>query len=166
MMVNIQLTLIDINEAFDTIGHIIQMQNIHFVGVRCIANSWHTTYLSKRMQYVEVYDYTSDLIQVKCGMPHGSVLDALLFIICINDICIASKVLECIPSAVNTNLCCSVYDIKDICEAVNVELSKLNSCFPVNKVSLNIQKTHNIEFGNTTIDGNISTHINNKIIDR
>ena len=64
-----------IKKAFDTIDHNILLQKQHFLGVRGLASSWLTSYLSKQMQYVEVCDCISDLLQVKCGVPQGSVLD-------------------------------------------------------------------------------------------
>ena len=131
---------IDIKKAFDTIDHNILLQKLHFLGVRGVANSWLTSYLSKRMQYVEVCDCMSDLLQVKCGVSQGSVLGPLLFILYINDICNASKVFDCILFAEDTNLCCSDNDINDLCEIINVELDKLNTWFSVNKLSLNIKK--------------------------
>ena len=99
-------------------------------------------------------------------MPQGSVLGPLLFILYINDICNVSKVFDCILFADDTNLFCSDNDINDLCGIINVELDKLNTWFSVNKLSLNIQKTHYIVFGNETIDGKVSILINNKIIDR
>ena len=99
-------------------------------------------------------------------MPQGSVLGPLLFILYINDICNVSKVFDCILFADDTNLFCSDNDINDLCGIINVELDKLNTWFSVNKLSLNIQKTHYIVFGNKTIDGKVSVLINNKIIDR
>ena len=157
---------IDIKKAFDTIDHNILLKKLHFLGVRGVANSWLTSYLSKRMQYVEVCDCMYDLLQVKCGVPQGSVLGPLLFILYINDICNVSKVFDCILGADDTNLFSSDNDINDLCGIINVELDKLNTWFSVNKLSLNIQKTHYIVFGNKTIDGNVSVLINNKIIDR
>ena len=61
---------------------------------------------------------------------------------------------------------CSDNYINDLCGIINVELDKLNTWFSVNKLSLNIQKTHYIVFGNKTIDGKVSVLINKKIIDR
>ena len=156
----------DIKKAFDTIDHNILLKKLHFLGVMGVANSWLTSYLSKRMQYVEVCDCMSDLLQVKCGVPQGSVLGHLLFILYINDICNVSKVFDCILFADDTNLFCSDNDINDLCGIINVELDKLSTWFSVNKLSLNIQKTHYIVFGNKTIDGKVSVLINNKIIDR
>ena len=153
---------IDIKKAFGTIDHNI-LQKLHYLGVRGVANSWLTSYLSKRMQYVEVCDCMSDLLQVKCGVPQGSVLGPLLFILYINDICKVSKVFDCILFADDTNLFCSDNDMSGI---IYVELDKFNTWFSVNKLSLNIQKTHYIVFGNKTIDGKVSVLISNKIIDR
>ena len=130
----------DIRKAFDTIDHNILLQKLHFLGVRGVANSWLTSYLSKRMQYVEVCDCMYDLLQVKCGVPQGSVLGPLLFILYINDICNVSKVFDCILFADDTNLFCSDNDINDLCGIINVELDKLNTWFSVNKLSLSIQK--------------------------
>ena len=157
---------IDIKKAFYTVDHNILLQKLHLLGVRGVANSWLTSYLSKRMQYVEVCDCMSDLLQVKCGVPQGSVLGPLLFILYINDICNASRVFDCILFADNINLFCSDNDINYLCGIINVELDKLNTWFSVNKLSLNKNKKHYIVFGNKTIDGKDSVLINNKIIDR
>ena len=115
---------IDIKKAFDTIDHNILLKKLHFVGVMGVANSWLTSYLIKRMQYVEVCDCMSDLLQVKCGVPQGSVLGPLLFILYINDICNVSKIFYCIVFADDTNLFCSDNDINDLCGIINVELDK------------------------------------------
>ena len=98
---------IDIKKAIDTIDHNILLQKLHFLGVMGVANSWLTSYLSKRMPNVEVYDCMSDLLQVKCGVPQGSVLCPLLSILYINDISNVSKVFDCILFADDTNLFCS-----------------------------------------------------------
>ena len=108
----------------------------------------------------------SDLLHVKCGVSQGSVLGPLLFILYINNICNASRVFDCILFADGTNLFCSAYDINDLCRIINVELDKFSNWFSVNELSLNIQITHYIVFGNKTIDGKVSVPIKNKIIDR
>ena len=99
-------------------------------------------------------------------MPQGSVLGPLLFILYINDICNESRVFDCILVADDTNLFCSDNDTNYLCGTFNVELDKLNIWFSVNKLSLNIQKTQYVVFGNKTIDEKVCVLINNKIIDR
>ena len=84
----------DIKKALDTIDHNILLQKVHFLEAKGVANSWLTSYLSRRMQYVEVCDCMSNLLQLKCGVSHGSVLGPLSFILYINDICSASKVFD------------------------------------------------------------------------
>ena len=145
--------LMDIKKAFDTIDHNILIMKLHFIGIMDISNSWHTSYLSQRMQCVEVCDCMSDLLQVKCGVPQGSVLGPLLFIFYDNDICNASRVFYRILLAEDANLFCSANEINDLCGIINVELNESNNWFSVNKFPLNIQKTHYIVFGNKTIDG-------------
>ena len=78
----------------------------------------------QRMQYVEVCDCMSDLLQVKCGVPQGSVLRPLLFILYINDMCNASKVFDCILFTNDINLFYFTYDINDLCRIFTVELDK------------------------------------------
>ena len=117
------------------------------------------------MQYVEVCDCMSDLFQVKCGVPQGSVLGPLWFTLYINDICNVSKAFVCIRFSDDKSLFCSAYDINDLCRIINVVLDKLCNWFSVNKL-LNIQKTCCVVFGTKTIDGMVSVLINNKIIDR
>ena len=92
------------------------------------------------MQYVEVCDCMCDLLQVKCGVPHGCVLCCLLYILYINDICNVSKVFDYILLTDDTNLFCSAYDMNDLCRNINAELYKLNNWVAVHKLSLNIQK--------------------------
>ena len=68
------------------------------------------------MQYVEVCDRMSHLLQVKCGVPQGSVIGSLLFVLYIHDIFNVSKVVDCIFFPDDTNLFRSAYDINDWCE--------------------------------------------------
>ena len=115
-------------------------------------NGWRAGYLSNRMQYVDVCDCMPDLLQVKCGVPQGSVLGPLLFILYINDIYDVSKVLHCIRFVDDTNLFCSAHGISDLRRIINFELDKLNWWFSAYTLSLNIQNTLCIVLGSKTIN--------------
>jgi hypothetical protein len=90
----------------------------------------------------------SDQRSVVCGVPQGSVLGPTLFLLYINDICNSSAVLNMILFADDTNMFHNGSDLSELCNIVTLELNKLNTWFQVNKLSLNIQKTNFIIFGN------------------
>lgn len=157
---------IDLKKAFDTVDHKILLQKLCFYGIRGTPHSWLSSYLSNRLQYVEINDCISDKLVITTGVPQGSILGPLLFILYINDICNVSKLLELILFADDTNIFLSGSDYASICNIINVELSKLNVWFCVNKLSLNISKTNYISFGKKPVPVDFNIIINDMPIER
>ena len=77
---------LDLSKAFDAIDHRLLLDKLEFYGVRGKALEWFANYLSDRKQYVTYNGVTSNLHTVRCGVPQGSVLGPLLFIIYSNDL--------------------------------------------------------------------------------
>ena len=77
-----------------------------------------------------------------CGIPQGSILDPLLFLLHINDLPNVSPVLDPIMYADDTNLFYSNNDIETLFSAINMELEKISEWFKANKLSLNVKKTN------------------------
>ena len=98
------LSGIRLKKAFDTIDTNLLCKKLEHLGVRDIVNDWLKSYLNNRKQYVEINKVRSDSSKVVCGVPQGSLLGPVLFILYINDICNISKLLNMILFADDTNL--------------------------------------------------------------
>ena len=158
---------IDLKKAFDTIDHDILLHKLEHYGIRGIAHKWINSYIKNRQQFVNFNDTNSDLLDIVCGVPQGSILGPILFIIYINDLCNVSDLLKFVLFADDTNLFASGTDIKQLCVEINKELSKINVWFNVNKLSLNISKTNFILFKNkNVVNDDLDININGKAINR
>ena len=157
---------IDLKKAFDTVNHTLLIDKLEYYGIRGIAQEWLKSYLKDRKQFFQIDECASTLLNVTCGVPQGSILGPKLFILYINDICNASTSLKFILFADDTNEFYSGVDIQTICECISRELDKLHVWLAVNKLSLNVDKTNFILFGNRKNIDNVCISMNNSIITR
>ena len=77
---------LDFKKAFDTVNHEIMLSKLYHYGIRGVAHKWFGSYLNNREQYVEYAGTKSELNNITCGIPQGSILGPLLFLLYINDL--------------------------------------------------------------------------------
>ena len=105
---------IDLQKAFDTVDHQILLKKLEHYGVRGLANNWFKSYLTNRQQFVSINGFDSKKQPMKYGVPQGSVLGPLLFLIYINDLHKAIKFSTIHHFADDTNLVVVSKSLKSI----------------------------------------------------
>jgi len=151
---------LDLSKEFDTIDHKILLTKLEYYGFRGIVLEWFHSYLSNRKQYVCLNSCKSNMRNILCGVPQGSILGPLLFLLYVNDIVNVSTILKFVLFADDTTITYSHKNIDSQYGIINEELKKVSNWFKVNKLSVNATKTNFMLLGtyqktNCVHDGNI-----------
>ena len=154
---------IDLKKAFDTINHKLLLTKLERYGIRGNCLNWIQSYLENRKQKVELNGTSSSWLEITCGVPQGSILGPLLFLIYINDMPLVCKTVKVLLFADDTNIeaigCCYA----DVSE----DLKNLNRWLDQNKLVLNMTKTTQINFKNNSFKKKFSlceTEINIDVV--
>ena len=111
---------IDLKKAFDTVNHKILLLKLEHYGIRGALLKWFESYLTDRKQYVFFNGVSSEVLGITCGVPQGSVLGPLLFLIYINDLPNISDKLQFFLFADDTNIYFDSENFVTIEKVVNV----------------------------------------------
>ena len=114
---------LDLSKAFDTVDHKILIQKLDHYGIRGLPQQLIKSYLDNRLQFTSVDGTTSNLTPITCGVPQGSTLGPLLFLLYINDLPLASNLntkLFADDTATNTT-------INTLTSTTNIELEKIDN---------------------------------------
>ena len=123
---------LDFAKAFDTVNHDILIEKLNFYGVKDKALAWFKSYLSNRAQYTQIGENLSDIGLIKHGVPQGSVLGPLLFLVYINDITESSKILKFYLFADDTTVFYSDKTNPETESLLNIELCKVSDWLAAN----------------------------------
>ena len=157
---------IDLKKAFDTVNHKILLTKLEHYGVRGPLLRWFQSYLTDRKQYVYFNGESSELRNMICGVPQGSVLGPLLFLIYINDLPNISVKLLFFLFADDTHLYFESNNLQQLERIMNIELKQLTLWLNVNRLALNIGKTNFVIFHcyNKSLPYSVTLKLNNKAI--
>ena len=120
--------------------HKILTKEIESYGIKGYNLGWFESYLSNRKQFITNGDKQTNIETTTCGVPQGSILGPLLFLIFVNDLHNVTKYLDPVMFVDDTNLFYSRKNIKTLFQIVNNELKLVNEWFLANKLSLNAKK--------------------------
>ena len=125
---------------------------------------WFKSYLTNRKQFVSIKNKSSPLLDILLGVPQGSILGPLLFLIYINDLPLSSKFLSLL-FADDTTLLFTHDDLKTLEEIINAEFRKICEYFRINRMVLHPDKTKFIVFSRSTEGTSLKLFCNNNNLD-
>uniref|UniRef100_A0AAX7V8P7 Reverse transcriptase domain-containing protein n=1 Tax=Astatotilapia calliptera TaxID=8154 RepID=A0AAX7V8P7_ASTCA len=128
---------LDLKKAFDTVNHEILLKKLEKYGFRGVVLEWLKSYVGNRQQYVQINEYKSNLMDIACGVPQGSVLGPKMFIMYLNDICRVSEILKFVIFADDTNILCAGGELPQVLEMITQELTILKKWFDIKKQKKN-----------------------------
>ena len=161
--------VLDLSKAFDCIDHSILLNKLKYYGIRGNAIQWFESYLCNRKQYESVDNFNSEYKCISVGVPQGSNLGPLLFLLYINDLQYVSNILSVIVFADDTSLFLSGKDPVALNNLLNSEMKNIHTWFTANKLYINRDKTCYMVFKsrNCRIKGNeINIELNDLTIKR
>ena len=138
---------LDLRKAFDTVDHIILIEKLKLYGITGGALNWFISYLEKRYQTCKINNVKSSRKLIKFGVPQGSNLGPLLFLLYVNDL--PNCLDQAKPSmfADDTNISASAESVNELEEKLNTDLSNIYQWLVANKLTLNVSKTEYMIIG-------------------
>lgn len=140
--------LVDLRKAFDTVNHKILLGKLERCGVRGLGLDWCRSYLSNRVQYVAINGKCSKKKPISIGVPQGSILGPIMFLIYINDLCPTANYPKYTFFADDTTITLADENFTNLINQTNSELELVSQWAIHNRLTINADKTECIVFSN------------------
>ena len=157
---------LDLSKAFDTVNFEILFKKLQHYGIKGICLEWFKDYLHGRTQIVKFKHHRSIEMNITTGVPQGSILGPLLFLLYINDIENCSDILSFVLYADDTNAFYSNSCLKTLSSTMQNEMNKVVKWLNANKLSINSSKTKFVIFKskNKLLNTEVTLKINNDFL--
>ena len=152
---------LDLKKAFDTVDHNILLSKLTAYGIKGTAHKWFQSYLRKRQQICKINKKMSDIRTITCGVPQGTNLGPLLFLLYINDLPNCLETTSATMFADDTSLSCNGLSSADIESKLNHDLEIIHTWLTANKLTLNRKKTEYMIIGSRQKLNSIGTNTTN-----
>ena len=162
---NVGTIFMDLSKAFDVMDHSILKIKLEHYGFRGSFLDFIMSFLIQRKYFVYVNGHSSEIKTVNIGVPQGSTLGPLLFLIFINDMKNCSRLLKFIQFADDTTILFRSADMNILNEILEREANKVISWFNANKLIINVSKTSCMLFSNKRNVPQLNITINNSLLE-
>ena len=133
-------TFLDLSKAFDSIDHNILISKLRHYGIRGSPLSLLCNYLSNKKLYVCTNGFQYEIREITCGVPQGSILGPLLFVIYVNDVYLASSYFHTTDYAYDASLFLSGDSLRELIDKTETEFKKVYLWSCPNRLMLNVKK--------------------------
>ena len=137
------LAFVDFRKAFDVINHELLLKKLYIYGANDLSLKWFGSYLTGRKQYVRIHGCCSTSKQLLQGVPQGSILEPILFLLFVNDmpLSILDSTIDVYADDTTLSKCSSWENVPHLKQALNQDLKRLDEWSTRNKMFINSQKT-------------------------
>ena len=156
----------DLSKAFDVLDHTILAKKLEHYGFRGNFLKLLIDFVSNRKYFVSANETVSETKTLNIGVPQGSTLGPLLFLLYVNDMKNSSELLDFTQFADDTTLIASGPNLTTLTETTETELNKVLDWLLANKLIINLKKTHTMLFTNKRCDRNITISANNTLLEQ